>query len=86
MESEGTARLGYLSRSHEFLVTRAVIEQSDSRNSERSTNIGNSRVGIMPACRPTNSVAALKAQQWRNDNFCPPRQTFATGPSPPLNL
>jgi len=28
----------------------------------------------------------LHMRQWHNYNLCPPRQTFATGPSPPLNL
>ena len=30
--------------------------------------------------------AAHCYRQWRNYNFWAPRQTFATGPSPPLNL
>jgi len=35
--------------------------------------------------RTYETQACDLAPQWRNYNFCP-RQTFATGPRPPLNL
>ena len=37
------------------------------------------------SCR-TGSTYVIWLMQWRNYNFCPPRQTFATDRSPPLNL
>jgi len=47
-------------------------------------------VPALAACglkaRPVSRSLSLCRSQWRNYNFLPPRQTFATGPSPPLNL